>query len=342
MASSFKTLTPNDKTSTKTLLHEAIPLTGALVSGTYNDENIKTFSHGMFVSVYDYPYASSSANHIFDLTCGYPASSPLSGTEATTTQQSKKNNIYNQMAQVLAGFDSTGSVQEFDADGNFAAGGTKIQNAIFINYSRLLGKDEIQKGTFNLSLYVSGTYAAPHTAMAIADVGAANNYKINSPAGNYSILYKNNTATTANAVGLLYYQAGVAVLTSSIFNASSASWDANGRSISGSLTGSSMNDFASAFRRRWNNCSFNNTTELNSTIYFCRAMNSDFNYSANPTYLSSSKIFVKESPDDLPTTYFTTVGLYSPDNELLAVAKLSEPLKKTPANELTLRVRLDY
>ena len=71
-------------------------------------------------------------------------------------------------------------------------------------------------------------------------------------------------------------------------------------------------------------------------------MNSDVNYSANPTYLSSSKIFVKESPDDLPTTYFTTVGLYSPDNELLAVAKLSEPLKKTPANELTLRVRLDY
>jgi len=26
----------------------------------------------------------------------------------------------------------------------------------------------------------------------------------------------------------------------------------------------------------------------------------------------------------------------------LAVAKLSEPLKKTPANEFTLRVRLDY
>ena len=71
-------------------------------------------------------------------------------------------------------------------------------------------------------------------------------------------------------------------------------------------------------------------------------MHSDFNYSSNPTYLTQSQIFVKTSPDDMPLSYVTTVGLYSPDNELLAVAKLSEPLKKTPANELTLRVRLDY
>ena len=41
-------------------------------------------------------------------------------------------------------------------------------------------------------------------------------------------------------------------------------------------------------------------------------------------------------------SYITTIGLYSEDNELLAVAKISEPLKKDPTNELTLRVRLDY
>ncbi len=40
--------------------------------------------------------------------------------------------------------------------------------------------------------------------------------------------------------------------------------------------------------------------------------------------------------------FITTVGLYSSDNELLAVAKLSEPLKKDPTTEFTLRVRLDY
>ena len=126
MASSFKTLTPNDKQSTKTLLHEAIPLTSSLVSGTYNDANIKTYAHGMFVSVYDYPYLSSSANHVFDITCGYSALSTLSKSVGTTQQQEKKINVYNSLAQVLAGFDATGTVQRFDQDGNFADGGAKI------------------------------------------------------------------------------------------------------------------------------------------------------------------------------------------------------------------------
>jgi hypothetical protein len=51
---------------------------------------------------------------------------------------------------------------------------------------------------------------------------------------------------------------------------------------------------------------------------------------------------VKTQATDQPVAYLTTVGLYSSDNELLAVAKLSEPLKKDPTNQLTLRVRLDY
>ena len=67
MATTYKTLRTDDGVSTRSLLHEAIPLTGSIVSGTYSDENIKNYSHGMFQSVYDYPYLSSSANHIFDL-----------------------------------------------------------------------------------------------------------------------------------------------------------------------------------------------------------------------------------------------------------------------------------
>ena len=61
MATTFKTLTANDVTNTRTLLHEAIPLTGTIVSGTYADQNIKTFTHGMFESTFDYPFLSSSA-----------------------------------------------------------------------------------------------------------------------------------------------------------------------------------------------------------------------------------------------------------------------------------------
>jgi hypothetical protein len=109
------------------------------------------------------------------------------------------------------------------------------------------------------------------------------------------------------------------------------------------MTGSTtLDQVNNAQRNRIQNISFNNTVELNSTIYFCRAGHNEFNYSANPTYLDSSKIRVKNTTSDMPISYITTVGLYSSDNELLAVAKLSEPLKKDPNTELTLRVRLDY
>ena len=108
------------------------------------------------------------------------------------------------------------------------------------------------------------------------------------------------------------------------------------------LTGSSISGSADALRHRIYNLSFNNTVELNSTIYFCRINHNEYNYSSNPTYLSSSQIRVKTNSTDNPVSYVTTVGLYSADNQLLAVGKLSEPLRKDPTLEYTLRARLDY
>ena len=355
MATTFKTLTNNDTTSTRTLLHEAIPLTGTIVSGTYTSEgNIKNYSHGMFQSVYDYPYLSSSANLIFDLTAGYSNNSPLSS--STNNQNAKKINIYNQMSQVLVGYDSTGNLQDFDRDGDLT-GGNKLTECLFVNFSRLLTKDEIKKGSFELKFLTGSTVLARTDLMTIADHGAATAYKVNSPAGEYGILYTSSATPVADGtsgVGLVYYQAGVAVLTSSIFSfnaagqtfcefgapASNKNPTENG--VEGVLTGSNIQTACDGVRNRLYNISFNNTTELNSTIYFCRANHNDFNYSSNPTYLNSSKIQVKNNSTDSPVSYITTVGLYSADNELLAVAKLSEPIKKTPETELTLRVRLDY
>tara|TARA_R110002074_G_scaffold377371_1_gene554791 strand:- start:2759 stop:3889 length:1131 start_codon:yes stop_codon:yes gene_type:complete len=376
MATTFKTFLNNDITSTKTLLHEAIPLTGTIASGTYNTKgattdtyngtNIKNYAHGMFQSVYDYPYLSSSANHIYDLTVGYSTGSVLSGT-SNRTMQPKKINIYNQMAQMLVGYDSNGSIRNFDEDGNLADGGAKVKDCIFISFARLLAKDEIKKGSFTLKLG-TGSYAAPFSAnsiITISDSGKENDYRVNSPAGEYAIL--SATAgygtgwTTAPACGLIFYQAGIVVLSSSVFQSGSSlagqnggiggaaasgkgstPFRPNGTYITASLTGSAISSSCNYFRNRIYDISFNNTTELNSTIHFCRINHNDFNYSSNPTYLSSSKIVVKNNTLDAPISYITTVGLYSSDNELLAVAKLSEALKKDPTNEMTIRVRLDY
>jgi hypothetical protein len=351
----MKPIPPEDVVSTRVPLHEAIPLTGTIVSGTYTDSagtehNIKNYAHGMFQSVWDYPYLSSSANHILDLTVGYSSGSVLSS--STNNQNAKKCNIYNQMAQVLVGFDETSTVRRFDQDGNFGGTATKIDEAIFFNFTRLLTKDEIKKGTFQMDLYTGSYVNAPTGALNIRDWDS-NKYLVNSPAGEYTLLHTSSDSSDDAAVGLLYYQAGIAVLTASIFTAdpiaAASTWrpyfgtaTSSSFSMSGSLTGSTIDNLCNGVRNRLKNVQFNNTTELNSTIYFCRASHNEFNYSSNPTYLSASTIRVKNDEHDAPIAYVTTVGLYSADNELMAVAKVSEPLKKTSTDEITIRVRLDY
>lgn len=198
----------------------------------------------------------------------------------------------------------------------------------------------------------TGSYDIPFLGppITIQDHNAQNDFRVNSPAGEYALLLTSSTSATADAVGLLYYQAGVCVLTASVFDNTyfnplldmTPNDTSGGGNVREVLTGSNIDAMCHAVRHRIGNISFNNTTELNSTIYFCRANHNEFNYSSNPTYVNSSKIRVKNVSTDAPVTYMTTVGLYSADNELLAVAKLSEPLKKTPENEVTLRVRLDY
>ncbi len=352
MAKSFKTLLGDDMVTTRTMLHEAIPITGSIVSGTYQEVpgtelNIKKFSHGMFESVYDYPYLSSSANHIFDLTYGYSTNASAS----SHTQNSKKVNIYNQMAQVLMGYDVSGNIRKFDSDGTLDDAAGTMDHCFFMNFSRLLVKDEIKKNSFRLSLHTSGGAAAMSETKTIGDYLSANEFRT-SPAGDYGLLFtaSANSDETAQSVGLIFYQAGVAVLTSSVFTGefgaqadnAGALYNPGPNAINTFQTASTIDQLADGFRHRYDDVDFNNTIELNSSIYFCRINHNEFNYSSNPTYVSGSKLRVKNNVNDLPLSYITTVGLYSPANELLAVAKLSEPIRKDPNTELTLRVRLDY
>ena len=363
-----------DVANTRTLLHEAIPITGSIVSGTYSELNIKDYSHGMFQSVYDYPYLSSSANHIFDITFGYAASSALS--KSAHTQNSKKINIYNQMAQVLYGYDNNGAIKLFDADGDLVGTTTdKMRECVFLTFSRLVMKDEIKKGSFKLELGVSGTLSynkgTHFHRITLKDTGADTSYKVNSPVGEYGILIADTIAATGSTsspanlltndagtlaagqkAGLIFYQAGVAVITASVFldavdggillDSAGSSVMVGSYNATHMLCSSSIADSAKALRNRIYDLSFNNTVELNSTIYFCRLKHGDMNYSANPTYLSASQIVVKNDANDMPVSYITTVGLYSSDDALLAVGKLSEPLRKDPTIEYTLRARLDY
>ena len=83
--------------------------------------------------------------------------------------------------------------------------------------------------------------------------------------------------------------------------------------------------------------------EISSTSYFCRVNNKRFNFSSNPTFATSSDgsltqpTFFKD-----PQTFITQVGLYNDTNELLAIAKLSQPLLNSYAREAIIKVKLDF
>ncbi len=349
MPINYEVINPNtDVATTKTLLHEVIPLTGTIVSGTYgtfpDDDNVKNYSHGMFQSVYDYPYLSSSANHIFDLTVGFDESSPLSGA-AGSVQETKKINMYNQFSQVLLGYTgSANTVRLFESDLTLD-GSDPMKEVVFVNLSRLLTKDQIKKGSVSITLGTGSWADSDNSSLAktFTDSAASNTGgTLNTVGGDYGVL-----SSSADGIGgIVFYQAGMMVLTSSIWAGTTdffSSSAAGNRTFDQQLVSGSISGSADAFRHRMQNIQFNNTTEINSTVYFCRASHNKFNYSNNPTYLSESTIRVKNgNPTNPPISYITTIGLYNSSNELLAVAKLSEPLRKDPTNELTLRVRLDY
>jgi hypothetical protein len=82
---------------------------------------------------------------------------------------------------------------------------------------------------------------------------------------------------------------------------------------------------------------------ISSTHYFVRLRNRDYNYSNNPTFRNPDDNTLRwtEFRTD-PKVFITTVGLYNDTNELLAVAKLSKPVRKSYSEEVLLRVRLDF
>tara|TARA_B100000424_G_scaffold252614_1_gene229084 strand:+ start:1078 stop:2121 length:1044 start_codon:yes stop_codon:yes gene_type:complete len=85
--------------------------------------------------------------------------------------------------------------------------------------------------------------------------------------------------------------------------------------------------------------------EITSTHYFVRATSNQFNATTNETYYTQSAAGQKQIIAGLatdPKTYITTVGLYNAASELLAVAKLSQPILKSTSREALIKVKLDF
>jgi hypothetical protein len=104
---------------------------------------------------------------------------------------------------------------------------------------------------------------------------------------------------------------------------------------------SSSNDMTPAGRN--GGVQSRSSEQVKSTYYFVRVKNSEYNYSNNPSFLTGSlgELYYNSFIQD-PQVYITGIGLYNDRRELLAVAKLSQPLLKNYTREANIMIKLDF
>jgi len=142
------------------------------------------------------------------------------------------------------------------------------------------------------------------------------------------------TNDTTNIVGTVFYDTGTMV-----FHGGDASTNFLVTSSSGFLFGPG----ATAGNVAINSLSFKTISNIKRSSFFCRAFNKEYNYTNNSTAVADTALgSISASLTGNPVTFITTVGLYNDGGDLIAVAKVSPPVKKTFDTEKTFSVRLQY
>jgi hypothetical protein len=76
--------------------------------------------------------------------------------------------------------------------------------------------------------------------------------------------------------------------------------------------------------------------------YFIRVKNQDYNFTNNPTYVTGSEGDIHPDFRTDRRVFYTQVGLYNSNYELLAIGKISRPLQKDFVTEGLLTLKLEY
>lgn len=161
-----------------------------------------------------------------------------------------------------------------------------------------------------------------------------------------TVIYPNTS--NPHYYGLIYPEAGVVVLDANRLDLSASFATVTGSGVQGdnamkmftSLSGS-----GAAVAPSGDNYGLQarSSEQIKSTYYFVRVKNGDYNYSNNPSYVSGSNGDLAFSTFiNNPQTYITTVGMYNDRRELLAVAKMSQPILKAFTREVLIKVKLDF
>ena len=316
--------------------------------------------NGMYyTNVYDSPTGSIDSEIYFSLTYGNRVGSGSSDFDANSSQGSllfPTLAIYNQYRNLLlTPGDSQFQFAYSTSTGVVATGSDEIY---VISFTGAKMKDQLDPGQFELTL------AGNTGSITIIDDSRYNSNPTSLQTGGkmYNLIrgtLANGALQTNNyeAIGALYPSLGMVVLNAPVINklllgigSKSLKWvygDWNGQFAQmPSLLFKSIQAGAmiSSMKARV-------TEYVPARHFFVRVKNQEYNYSNNPTFVISSadnptsaqdigKIRFSDFYTD-PKVYITTVGLYNDNNDLVAVAKLSQPLLKDFTNECLIKVKID-
>lgn len=219
-------------------------------------------------------------------------------------------------------------------DSKFTFGGDEPDGIFIINIARARFRQKIDPGNWTLKLGANFTLTDDSGAADNPEIGASGRI-FNIRSGSQGVIDTGNT----DVYGLFYPDAGIMV-----FDATKIDADATMDALNTGNTNSPSN--AQVFYRAISSSRYfaaRSEEKVNSTHYFVRITNRQFNFTNNPTFTTGSNgEFAHPQMLSNPSVYVTTVGMYDNLNRLLAVAKLSQPLLKTFNREVLIKVKLDY
>jgi len=333
---SFKRLDPEDITiSAESVVSPLWSSTNSPTLTTFFTSSAQATGVGtgnFFYTVYDLDVnTNASAVPQFDIAFGDKYGRGVNPYNASVPQNTYTSTIYGQYRNLVFGAD--------DVDFQFLAQTSSYIYAITIDRARY--KEKLLPGTFNLTL-TSGSrtlHLTDNSTMlsTVSYVDAGRVFDIIS-GSNGAAYNASGSNSLGGSYGKLLPDVGIIILNGTALDSSVDGLNLGTDLGSGSL---SLPRFFSAIKT---GAAFQLQSEetITSDYVFVRVRNSEFNYTTNPSNLTSSGQLRYDVMINTPQAYVTAVGLYNDNNDLLGVAKLSRPLLKDFTKEALIRIKLDY
>jgi hypothetical protein len=329
--------------------------TGSLADFYTSSIQLNSSTGKYYLDVYNDVTSSESSEIQFSIAYGdvngYGA--PTVNQDDNSTQPSKAT--YNQYKNILLdSSDAYFSVYSGSATSSAATATHDLTSFYAININRARYKERLDPGNISIKLSGSvGEVVLIDDSLDSDGLVSASGRVYNLVSGSLNIgsaltaSIENVTALNGQGYGLFYPDMGIILLNP---NALSASVDGNLMTAAGSTSNQyhqsgSVSGSLKLFDALKKGADFQarRTENVSTSHYFVRANNREFNFSNNPTFVSGSVgAFAQPLFERDPKVYITTVGLYDDANELLAVAKTSQPIEKSFDKEIAIKVKLDF